>query len=417
VTTSLNLNNVDKVDDGVFGLLGNKAAAEGAGLVTNLDCLQQRIADQAFTNAKAAGDVAAQADALIYRALERNTAAVGQASVSCNETAVNAEVAAIQQHQDPASSGASDLNKQIALSLAVQLASIGADPTLALQSGTFAPGKIGDNTGKGNACDDITTNGCIFDSNLLVEDATAAEITAAVASGSGSAAVASGSNAVASNSSSKFVLFQLKRNKSLLTDLGCAVDAAAPEPAANAATPTTAGNNVNTFTGAVGSAPVPVISSAGDRPFSVNGDSFVNLGAAIQRACAVQNNACSNAANSGKGGSVAACNAQEDACNSATAAKARRATGTNVNTFTGAVGSAPVPVVSSTGERPFSVNGATFVNLGAAIQRACAVQNTACSNAANSGKGGSVAACNAQEAACNAATPAKRRRAARKQFL
>ena len=59
-----------------------------------------------------------------------------------SETATNPEIAALQQHQDPASEGAAELNKQITLDLAVQLASIGADPQLALQSGTFAPGEV-----------------------------------------------------------------------------------------------------------------------------------------------------------------------------------------------------------------------------------------------------------------------------------
>lgn len=73
---------------------------------------------------------------------ERNTGSVGLASVLCTETAVNPEIAAIQQHQDPASDGAAELNKQITLDLAVQLAAIGADPQLALQAGTFAPGDV-----------------------------------------------------------------------------------------------------------------------------------------------------------------------------------------------------------------------------------------------------------------------------------
>jgi hypothetical protein len=77
----------------------------------------------------------------------------------------------------------------------------------------------------------------------------------------------------------------------------------------------------------------------------------------------------------------------------------------NVQAFTGTLGGAAPAVQESSGDRPFSVNGATFVNGGAALQRSCAVQNTACSNAVNSGAlaGKSVADCNAQEAACNAA--------------
>ena len=91
-------------------------------------------------------------DALIYRTLERNTGKVGLASVLCNETAVNPEIAAISQHQDPASSGAAATNKAIVLELAKQIASIGGNPQDALKSGTFAPGNPDDTTGKGEIC-------------------------------------------------------------------------------------------------------------------------------------------------------------------------------------------------------------------------------------------------------------------------
>ena len=141
VKTNLDLNNPLEIQDSVFALLGNAAAAEGAPNVDNLDCLQQLVADQAFTNAKAAGDVDGQANAIMFRALERNTGSVGLESVLCNETAVNPEIAAITQHQDPASESAAG-NKDIALEVAKQLASIGADPTLAIQTGTFAPGEV-----------------------------------------------------------------------------------------------------------------------------------------------------------------------------------------------------------------------------------------------------------------------------------
>lgn len=62
--------------------------------------MQQATADQAFTNAKAAGDVQGMVDALIYRALEKNTLKVGLVSEPCTSIqAVNPEIAAIQQHQ------------------------------------------------------------------------------------------------------------------------------------------------------------------------------------------------------------------------------------------------------------------------------------------------------------------------------
>ncbi|KAI1656777.1 hypothetical protein F4813DRAFT_390482 [Daldinia decipiens] len=334
VGQALNLNNVDQVQDPVFALLGNKAAAEGAGLVQDLDCLQQRVADQAFTNAKAANDVEGMTNALIYRALERNTGSVGLASVLCTETAKNPEIAAIQQHQDPASSGAAALNKQITLDLAVQLASVGADPQLALQSGTFAPGEIGDQTGAGNTCDVADdAEGCIFTQNLLVEDATAAEIDAAVAAAGGKAS-AGNNNAAAGNATGNAAADDA-------ADDGCEADDAAADDAADdkasnnsasssgATATATTGNNVNAFTGSVGSAPVPVISSTADKPFSVNGAEFLNLGAAIQRACDVQKNACANAANGGDATvSVADCEAQQQQCVAQNGKKRRQAADT-----------------------------------------------------------------------------------------
>lgn len=148
VRTSLATNNPNNIEDPVFGLLGSAAAAAGQGTISDVNCLQQATADQAFTNAKAAGDVTGMTAALVYRALERNTGSVGLASVPCTSiTAVNPEIAAVQQHQDPASSGAAAINKNIVLTLAQQIASIGGDPQTALQSGTFAPGTIGDPTG------------------------------------------------------------------------------------------------------------------------------------------------------------------------------------------------------------------------------------------------------------------------------
>ncbi|CAK7211270.1 hypothetical protein SBRCBS47491_001066 [Sporothrix bragantina] len=277
VNPILQQNNPLAIQDAVFGLLGNAAAAKGAPNVQDLDCLQQIIADQVFTNAVAAGDVNGQVNAILYRALERNTGSVGLASVLCTQTAVNPEIAAITQHQDPASSAASG-NKQIALNVAKQIAAVGGDPTLANSAGTFAPGKIGDPTAKGNTCDVATdAAGCINSQNLLVNDLSAAEIKAAVA--------------------------------------GVKVKSRA------AATV-----NVQTFTGALGGPPPAVISSAAnaDRPFSVDGSTFVNQGAALQRSCSVQHNACSTAANSGQiSGGVAQCEAQQTACEAASGAAKR----------------------------------------------------------------------------------------------
>ncbi|PGH01639.1 hypothetical protein GX51_05081 [Blastomyces parvus] len=182
VQESLQRDNPNQIQDATFGLLDNEGAAAGAGLIEDLDCLQQVTADQAFTNAKAAGDIDGMTHALIYRALERNTGTVGLASARCESIeAVNAEISVIAQHQDPASAGAAEINKQIALDLAVQIASIGGDPLLAIESGTFAPGDVNDATGTGNTCNtEGDEQGCIFTENLLVPDVTEDEINAAL---------------------------------------------------------------------------------------------------------------------------------------------------------------------------------------------------------------------------------------------
>lgn len=142
--------------------------------------MQQATADQAFTNAKAAGNVQGQVDALIFRTLERNSGSVGGTTKPCTSIqAVNPEIAALSQHQDPASADAAAVNKAIVLELARQIASVGGNPLDALKSGTFAPGEIGDPTAAGNTCNDAEDPvGCIFTENLLVPDASEAEIAA-----------------------------------------------------------------------------------------------------------------------------------------------------------------------------------------------------------------------------------------------
>lgn len=99
--------------------------------------------------------------------------------------------------------------------------------------------------------------------------------------------------------------------------------------AGGAAGNATGGANINGFAGNVGAAPVPILNDpTTDRPFSVNGATFLNAGAAIQRACDVQKNACANAANSGAAAgdsiSVSDCDAQQQQCVQANAAVAKR---------------------------------------------------------------------------------------------
>lgn len=62
-----------------------------------------------------------------------------------------------------------------------------------------------------------------------------------------------------------------------------------------------AGGNLQTFTGALGGIAATPVENTGDatRPFSVKGDTFVNLAGALTRSCDQQFNACANAANGG----------------------------------------------------------------------------------------------------------------------
>ncbi|KAL5118572.1 hypothetical protein ACEQ8H_003587 [Pleosporales sp. CAS-2024a] len=78
--------------------------------------------------------------------------------------------------------------------------------------------------------------------------------------------------------------------------------------------------NSQTFTGALGGIAATPVLASGDakRPFSVKGDTFVNIGAALQRSCDQQFNACANVANQGGAAfKLADCSAQQTQCNAA----------------------------------------------------------------------------------------------------
>lgn len=102
------------------------------------------------------------------------TPLVGLASEQCTTyTPKNKELAAFRQHQDPAAPRAQANNKATALELARQIALIGGDPIDALYSGTFQPGEVDNADVSGDTCN---TEDCIFTDNLLVKDASKAEI-------------------------------------------------------------------------------------------------------------------------------------------------------------------------------------------------------------------------------------------------
>ncbi|KAG8714800.1 hypothetical protein FRC08_011431 [Ceratobasidium sp. 394] len=346
--TVLKLDNPDNIQDAVFGLLGNAAASTGKGNIADPDCLQTATADRAFTNAKNANDVAGMTAALQYRALERNTGSVGLKSVLCTSfTPVNPEIAAITQHQDPASDGAAATNKAIVLELAKQIASIGGNPLDALQTGTFQPGQIGDPTARGNSCDDANDAvGCIISQNLIVFDATPDEINAAVSgvsaggnpgtgnlgdpnAGTDCTAVAVTITVTASASATPSATSTSTSAAAEATTTPAAPDTPSPPPATSTSTSASpaettpvsgggSGGNLQTFTGALGGVTAPAVTDIGGGQFAVEGNSnFNSLRNALVRSCDVQNNQCANASNAAgqsKTFSVGDCNAQQATC-------------------------------------------------------------------------------------------------------
>ncbi|PIL35678.1 hypothetical protein GSI_02408 [Ganoderma sinense ZZ0214-1] len=100
--------------------------------------------------------------------------------------------------------------------------------------------------------------------------------------------------------------------------------AATTTSAAAAATSTAAaatGQNLQTFTGALGGVTAPAVTATSDGQFQVDGNSaFKDLSNALTRSCDVQHNKCANAANaSGNQGdlTVAACGDQQTQCDAA----------------------------------------------------------------------------------------------------
>ncbi|KAF7365278.1 hypothetical protein MVEN_00399600 [Mycena venus] len=290
VQSSLVKNNPDGIVDAVFGLLGNAAAAGGLGKLTDANCLQQATADQAFTNAKAAGDVDGQVNALIYRALERNSGTVGGTTTPCTTLkAVNPEIAAIQQHQDPASTNAAAVNKAIVLELAKQIASVGGNPTDALKSGTFAPGNIGDPTGKGNTCDDANdAAGCIVSQNLLVPDATEDEINAAVSGVTAASTGAASSSTDASAASASDASASCASAVTVTVNAGSAATEAAATTSAADVTVTATASSIGNF----GSCSIPQIEFGPVDKTSFNHGSAQAISIITQFMCDTLVNSC-----------------------------------------------------------------------------------------------------------------------------
>ncbi|KAJ4149039.1 hypothetical protein NW754_000475 [Fusarium falciforme] len=406
----LNLDNPKNIQDPVFGLLGDGAAAAGAGDVTNLACLKQETADQAFTNAKAAGDLRGMAGALF----------------------------------DAASENAGALNKAITLELAKQLAGIGADPNLALLSGTFAPGDTGDATGKGNSCDTEEPElGCIFSEKLLVLDASEDEIAAAVADVAQTFTGTGGIAATDLVNLADFSVASVTGTVDLATIVnggsgagagagatgvasGVASESAGgasevasevAETSAAAVTTGAGGNNNNASDEAATTADAATTAATTKAKGCAAKPPATKAPAIVTTAITPVAPAASNQAAQGSCSTIVktvAADATDAVLATLTSATVGQVTsaGANIQAFTGTLGGPAPPVVSSAGNRPFSVNGNTFTGAGAAISRSCDIQHNACANAANSGElDGGIAQCETQVSECKAANALKKRQA------
>ncbi|TGO52206.1 hypothetical protein BOTNAR_0331g00020 [Botryotinia narcissicola] len=88
-------------------------------------------------------------------------------------------------------------------------------------------------------------------------------------------------------------------------------------PTLSSTSPATS-SSAGSSTSALGGIAAPPVTNSGDlaRPFSVNGNTFVNEAAALQRSCDIQFNACADAFNGGKanGFSMSDCQTQENSC-------------------------------------------------------------------------------------------------------
>jgi hypothetical protein len=159
--------------------------------------------------------------------------------------------------------------------------------------------------------------------------------------------VVTSSNAVATNESPAVTTPVVANNveasssvcslttSTVFVDAPSQTDAPSSPPAvAQAANSTTSGSTITTGTGsaalpvntatlgadgsALGGIAAPAVTNSGDstRPFEVNGNTFVNKAAAVQRSCDIQFNACANAFNSGSatGFNLSDCQTQENNC-------------------------------------------------------------------------------------------------------
>jgi hypothetical protein len=246
--------------------------------------------------------------------------------------------------------------------------------------------QAGDTTGKGKSCDDEEPDlGCIYSQGLLVLDASQDEVSSAVAD---VAQTFTGTGGIFASDLVDLASFSVASvtgtvDLSTIVKGGAAAGGAA---ATDAAAATTA---------------AAVAASSADDCFEDE-----PTAAPVETAATSQTLVTKTVA-AGATDVASAALTSVDAVQTTAAAAAD--SGENIQAFTGTLGGTAPPVISSTGDRPFEVNGDTFVGSGAALGRSCDVQHNACANAANSGQlAGGVAQCEEQSTECKAANNLKK---------
>ncbi|KUI73199.1 hypothetical protein VM1G_08927 [Cytospora mali] len=126
---------------------------------------------------------------------------------------------------------------------------------------------------------------------------------------------------------------------------------------------TGSGQNMQTFSGALGGIKADAITATGnaDRPYDVSGDTFTDFASAAERSCDNQMNSCAEMANSGGANfSVGDCDDQASACREAIATEsttaataATPATSSTVQTTSTATTPVSVSLVSQNAEFDF----------------------------------------------------------------
>lgn len=161
----------------------------------------------------------------------------------------------------------------------------------ALYSGTFTPGDLNAQNAAGNACN---TADCIFSSNLLIRDASPAEIEDYVEDCVETVTVTLGASStpVATNPIGASISITSGTTSSSVTNTQAASTTAPPNPPVV--------SNYQVFTGALLGIGAPAVTGPdSNNQFAVAGDNglFTILKQALARSCDNQKNACANAAN------------------------------------------------------------------------------------------------------------------------